>query len=197
MLLLSDVFPLYPKGCNLPSTCRKNHWICFPNTFCCCSFFKPRVELHKRFFRHETALVKHGRFVINSHGRDFVFSHHLRNSQTKTPDHSYLQKLFTWSSPRNDWQRSHQLQIRVLAGKPSTLKLAWQRSVTCKILPGLRAFWSAGWKLRLYLRGVRRAEKVPFRPQLMLAVCFGTMRKTFFHLPLVQPTGAVSRLWGL
>lgn len=112
MLLPSDVFPLYPKGRNLPSTCRKNHCICFPNTLCCCSFFKPRVELHKRFFRHETALVKHRRFVINSHGRDFVFSHHLRNSQTKTPDQSYLQKLFTWSSPRNDWQRSHQLQIK-------------------------------------------------------------------------------------
>ena len=143
MLLLSVVFPLYPKGCNWPSTCRKNHCICFTNTFCCCSFFKPRVELHKRFFRHETALVKYRRFVINSHGRDFVFSHHLRNSQTKTPDHSYLQKLFTWSSPRNDWQRSHQLQIRVLK-KPGSLKLGWQRSVTCKILPGLRAFWSAG-----------------------------------------------------
>ena len=144
MLLLSAVFPRYPKGCNLPSTCRKNHCICFTNTFCCCSFFKPRVELHKRFFRHETALVKYRRFVINSHGRDFVFSHHLWNSQTKTPDHGSLQKLFTWSSPRNDWQRSHQPQIRVLAqNNPGSLKLAWQRSVTCKILPGLRAFWSA------------------------------------------------------
>ena len=152
MLLLSDVFPLYPKGCNLPSTCRKNHCICFPNTFCCCSFFKPRVELHKRFFRHETALVKHRRFVINSHGRDFVFSHHLRNSQTKTPDHSYLQKLFTWSSPRNDWQRSHQRQRRVFARKPK-----FEACVTT--VRDLQDFArSSGFLVsRLYLSGVRTA----------------------------------------